>query len=60
MRHDINIIAKNFLLDKKKFKEFALKNKTKYGIVVEDEFITTSTSFSSDLIKDFLVSIKLK
>lgn len=54
MKHDINIIASNYKLDKEKFREFALKYSYKYGIINENGFVTTSTSFGDSLIKDFI------
>jgi hypothetical protein len=54
MRHDINIIASNYKLDKEKFREFALKYESKYGIINESGLVTTSTSFCDDLVDDFI------
>jgi putative heme iron utilization protein len=53
MRHHLKIVAKNFKVDEKELTDFALKNKRKYGIDVEGNFVTTSTMFSEDLVKDF-------
>lgn len=53
MRHHLKIVANNFRVNEKELEEFALKNPRKYGIDNENGFITTSTMFTEDLIKDF-------
>ncbi len=53
MEHHLKIVAKNFELDEIKLTEFALKNPRKYGIEKQDNFVTTTTMFTEDLIKDF-------
>lgn len=53
MRHHLKIVAKNFNVDENQLTEFALKNKRKYGIEVQGNFVTTSTMFSEELIEDF-------
>ncbi len=53
MRHHLKTVAKNFNVNRKELEEFALKNPRKYGIDNENGFITTSTLFTEDLIKDF-------
>lgn len=57
MRHDINIIASNYKLNKDELRSFALANKSKYGIDDENGFITTSTSFTLDLVTDFKATL---
>jgi len=53
MRHHLKIVAKNFNVDENQLTEFALKNKRKYGIEVQGNFVTTSTMFSEELIENF-------
>lgn len=53
MRHDINTVARNFMLNRKRFRDFALDNASKYGIDNENGFVTTSTWYTNDLVADF-------
>lgn len=53
MRHHLKIVASNFKVDQKQLENFALKNKKRYGIEDENGFITTSTMYTEDLIRDF-------
>lgn len=53
MRHDINTIARNYMLNRQRFRDFALLNMSKYGIDNENGFITTSTWYTNDLVADF-------
>jgi len=53
MTHDINQIASNFHLNRKRFKDFALANASKYGVHVEGSLITTTTWYTNDLVADF-------
>jgi len=53
MRHHLKIVASIFKVNQQDLEDFALKNKRKYGIVDENGFITTSTMFTEELIKDF-------
>jgi len=58
MRHHLKIVARNFQVDQKELEEFALENPKKYGIDNENGFITTSTWWTEDLIRDFRTSVK--
>lgn len=53
MRHDINQIASNFHLNRKRFRDFAQANHNKYGVVIEGSYMTTSTWYTNDLVADF-------
>ena len=53
MRHHLKLVAKHFQVDQTELENFALKNKKKYGIDDENGFITTSTTYTEDLIRDF-------
>lgn len=53
MQHHLKIVAKNFKVNQKELEIFALKNPKKYGIENNNGFITTTTMFTEDLIKDF-------
>lgn len=53
MRHHINIVARNFGIDKAKFEQYALGNITKFGLENDNGFITVSTSRSEDLVEAF-------
>lgn len=53
MRHHLKIVARNFNVDQKELELFALENKKKYGIDNDNGFITTSTMYTEELIKDF-------
>lgn len=53
MEHHLKIVARNYHLDQKELEEFALQNPKKYGISNVDGFITTTTWYTEDLIKDF-------
>lgn len=53
MEHHLKIVASNFQLDEKKLTEFALKNKSRYGIVNNKGFVTTTTLFTQRLVDDF-------
>ena len=53
MEHHLKIVAKNFQVDEKELTEFALKNPRRYGIRQEGSYVTTTTLFSQDLLRDF-------
>lgn len=53
MRHHLKIVARIFNVNQQELEDFARKNKRKYGIEDENGFITTSTLFTEELIKDF-------
>jgi hypothetical protein len=53
MRHDINTIARNYHLDRNRFRDFAQLNQSKYGIDIDNGFMTTSTWYTNDLVADF-------
>jgi len=53
MRHHLKITASNFKIDEQKLTTFALENHRKYGIIDENGFVTTSTWYTDNLVKDF-------
>jgi hypothetical protein len=54
MRNDINIVARNFRLNKTKLKEFALKPENeKYSITNENGFVTIPTSSTNEFVEAF-------
>lgn len=57
MTHHLKIVASNFRLNEKALTDFALKNKSKYGIEKRGNFVTTTTSFTNNLVNDFQSSV---
>jgi hypothetical protein len=53
MRHLVSDVAKNFRIDPIALTRFAIRYHNKYGIIAENGKVTTSTSFSDALVKDF-------
>jgi len=53
MRHDINTIASNFHLNRKRLRNFAKTNANKYGVDVDGSMMTTSTWYTNKLVADF-------
>ena len=50
----LSTIAKKFMLNPNKFTEFAMKDQSRYGIIVEENgTVTTSTLFSDKLVNEY-------
>lgn len=60
MTHHLKIVASNFQLNEKELTEFALQNKSRYGIEESGDFVTTSTSFTKMLVDDFKKKNEIK
>lgn len=53
MRHSVAQVAKNFRLDPTALTRFAVRHHNKYGVIAENNNVTTSTLFADSLVNDF-------